>query len=233
MDSVVSRVLMACGVISGFACMPIQAATVVTNPTELLEQLVKGQKSVALVFLQPNPNCGPGGCQIDYRDLSVLKDGKSLQQKGGKRIKLQPHALRTAVALPELDWTPLESFAVTTVGEDWGMCLEFTHTGVGKSGALQRWQTVVLAPRETDTAPLGPVAHRFVGYWASCSVLSAGAQLGEMRLPVIEPVDEQGRLSLVWYQCSWKGGCVPTVDRRSVVRLPGRVGGALAISDRP
>ncbi len=211
--------------------MSAQAATVLANSTELLETLVKGQQSVALVFLQPDRGCVPARCSTVFRDLAVWQDkGGGLAQKGGKRLTVLTHALRASVALPELDWNPLEVYAVTTVGEDWGMCLEFAHAGVGKSGARQRWRSVVLVPRATDTSPLGPTAHRFMGYWASCSVLAAGSKLGEMVLPVLESADDQGRLTLVWHRCAGQR-CTATVDGRAFVPMPGSDTGALVLTD--
>jgi hypothetical protein len=108
-----------------------------------------------------------------------------------------------------------------------GTCLEFGHTGLGKSGTFQRWGSVVLVPRN------GAVAHRFVGYWASCGALTEGGNPVEIVLPTIEPVTLGGdELRILWHHCI-SNDCTATSDYRSVHRDAGSDSGALSFDTRP
>lgn len=211
--------------------LPVQAATLLGNADDLLQWLVKGLEPVAQVVRVPERGCGPKGCFVNVGDLAIWQGRGSMMQIGGRLLQVQPHEQHDAGSLPAIDWRPLSAYTVLKGGaREWGLCLEFAHEAVGRSGTHQQWTTTVLVPR--IGTKLGPVAHRFVGYWSNCNVLADGGQADEVLLPVVERGDGPGRLQLVWYRCAAQR-CVATLDRRTILPVLSSKSGELVATDAP
>lgn len=215
-----------------FVACAAHADAVARNATELRDALRGSAAAAALAPVKTEGWCGPQGCFVDAGELRIDRDkGGLVRADGGKRIALIEHKPLGGEALPDLDWTPTDAYQVTSGGQRWGLCLEFTHAGIGKSGVYQRWVSVVLVPFSGDK-PAG-TAHRFVGYWAGCDSLQAGSAAGQVALPVIERGEPKGPkpVRLVNYQCSAKG-CEGKVDERVVDGDPVGESGGMSIRAR-
>jgi hypothetical protein len=211
------------------APMALRAASVARSDAELASQLRQGQPPADLVPVQRESWCGPKGCGVDLGPLSVPRDEPGLRQQG-RRVPLRTLALHHR-ALPDMDRDPVQGFEVRMGDKRWGMCLEFAHAGLGKSGTFQRWRSVVLAPAGPD----GRVrqAYRVMGYWAGCEHLHTSL-VGppSLEMPVIEPADQAGRWQLAHYRCSAQG-CARRADARTVLPLPGSEAGEVVITTGP
>lgn len=180
------------------------------NVIELGKLLNAGQTPLVLEAAPAERGCGPKDCVIDIADLTIVPRRGVLQTAGKRRIKLVQHAQAPSPGLPDIDWESVRGFKVFRAGTRWGSCLEFSHAGLGNSGRLQRWTSVVLVPRA------GSSAHRFVGFWASCSHLSAGGDEGEVKLPSVVPAAADATsLGIVWHHCDLKA-CSDHADFRPV-----------------
>lgn len=192
----------------------------------LRERLLAGRQPVGLETIKAQRGCGPGGCSVDFDGLSVMREQASLRTADGQAIETQQHAPPGMPVLPELDADPLGAFRVSRNGHLWGTCLEFTHTSLGKSGAAQRWTSIVLVPEGAL------VAHRFIGYWAGCDSLAQGEKPGEVILPVVEPAAERASaLHLVAYHCD-ATRCDRVVDPHVTAVVADHETGALRIERR-
>lgn len=170
-------------------------------------------------------------CSTHFENLTVLREREAIQGKDGKPIRIEQHAPGNSKCLPEMDWDPLAGYKVISAGTRWGTCLEFSHAGLGKSGRYQRWTSLVLVPGKG--AEPGLVAHRFVGYWATCASLAEGDKEGEVLLPIIEPIKiGHGPLHLVWYHCNTKR-CIKIKDKRIVSGDSNSESGELVIKAAP
>ncbi|WKB55925.1 hypothetical protein [Eleftheria terrae] len=204
------------------------AGSTVSNATELRD-LLRGQAQPAtLEPLKSESGCGPAGCSVDLERLSIRVEPGFIQQARGARLRLVEHKHKDGPALPEIDWTPMDAYQVFNAGRRWGSCIEFSHSGMGKSGSYQRWSSVVLVPFRGERP--GKTAHRFVGYWTGCDSLQAGDKPGEVVFPVVERAAEHAPapLHLMRYQCSVQR-CSGSEDARSVARHPTDEGGALVV----
>lgn len=198
---------------------------VIGNATELRELLLIEHKAAQIASQIPQRGCGSSGCSIDIAGVSIMQDvGVLLDPKTKKQIEIKP---QSSGDLPEIDWEPLGGYAVTRSGKSWGACLEFTHTGLGKSGRFQRWASVLLVPYA------GQIAYRFVGYWAGCDVLMEGDKEDEINLPIIEPAlgNKDQLLNIIWHSCS-KLACKAKEDPRTVREDSSSETGALAIGSK-
>ena len=217
------------------ASLPGWAATPLANSDDLLQFLVQGLSPVQQVVRVPARGCGAVGCVVDAGDLAILKDKGGLMQIGGSHLPVQPRVQYRPSSLPDIDWEPLGTYSVLKAdamggAREWGMCLEFAHKGSKQGGPDRRWTTTMLVPRVGKK--LGPVAHRFVGYWSNCSVLADGGGPDDVLLPVVEQGDAPGRLQLVWHRCTTRS-CVATPDRRTILPQPGSDSGALLATGVP
>ncbi|QPF71472.1 hypothetical protein G8A07_00070 [Roseateles sp. DAIF2] len=199
---------------------PSDQSATATNATELSELLRRELKTsqytpVRLVAITLESGCGPKGCSVDAERLSVQTEpqGQLLNNSKGKErrvLQLVEHRPAAGQPLPELDWRPSDAWRVFVGQRRWGSCLEFSHSGLGKSGRLQRWSTVVLVPFHRNQQP-GPTAHRFSGYWSGCDMLMADIKSGILVLPILEPVaaaqESDVALQLVHYRCGLASGC--------------------------
>ncbi len=222
----IAAIALACPV---FAACAAHADALAKNATELRDLLRGPATAATLNPIRTESWCGPNGCFVDAGDLRLDRDkGGFARDKAGKRIQVIEHKPMGGPVLPELDWTPLDAYEVSVGGKRWGSCMEFTHTGLGKSGVYQRWVSVMLVPFE-GSQPAG-TAHRFVGYWAGCDSLQAGASPAEVALPVVERNEPAAGkpLRVVGYRCTAKG-CDGKVDARPVDGDPTGESGALAI----
>ncbi len=201
------------------------ASHVVDSPRAWLRALHVGQTPAALSPLPLVQGCfTPDHCQTRVGALSVDQRDGALRWDGGPRFKAR--TTRPARDLPVPDWTPLDAFAVSSHGKPWGVCMTLAHEGVGRSGSFQRWTSVVLVPL---AAKARPVAHRWVGYWATCEALVQGASATQVRLPVLEAPSAAGQTwPLRWQVCEGRA-CVTQEDHRRVVPQPGAEDGALLI----
>lgn len=223
----VAALILALAALVETACSDDSA--IIGNATALRGFLLNGRNPVSLEPLTAQRGCGPSGCSIDIGGLSILREQGMLQDVSSK-MTLQIQA-QTAGDLPELDWEPLGSFAVSSAGKPWGTCLEFTHIGLGKSGRFQRWGSVMLIPM-VQAQPM-TIAYRFVGYWVGCDMLSAGEQADEVSLPSIEwsSAVEGQPLQLVWHNCTISG-CQVVKDHRTVREVDDSETGALRIGSK-
>lgn len=190
----------------------------VVNATELERFLSLGATAVELEAIAPERGCTPALCgadQVEYYELPVPEgctpgrcstridtvewegEAPDLRVIGDAQISIRDVSVGPQL---ELDAEPLAAWRVSSAGQVWGLCMEFAHEGLGRSGRAQRWTSLVLLPYREGTP--ADEAWRFTGYWASCSVLGAGASANEIELPLIEPA--QGTppgLSLERYRC--------------------------------
>jgi hypothetical protein len=196
-------------------------AASVSNATELRDALRGNAQAVALQDIPLDRGCGPMGCVIDIAELRIQLDQGQLQRVDGKPL----HWQEQGKDLPELDWSPLSAYRVSSAGKSWGICLEFTHSGVGKSGAFQRWGSLVLVP--FDGAQPGPNAYRLLGYWSGCDSLQVGSEPGQVRLPIVsqKPASAEPALQLLHYHCD-ANGCqadatgTPIREQNGALQLP-------------
>jgi hypothetical protein len=198
------------------------------NATEL-RKLLAPAASIRLSPLPTERGCGPVGCQVDVGGrLSIRRDPGAIDAAGTGRLRLVEHMHQGVETLPELDWTPLDAYQVDAGGRLWGVCLEFAHAGIGKSGVHQRWTSVVLVPFEGGKAQ--PAAQRMVGYWTGCDALQAGATDGEVELAVVQRKGGgmAGALEIVRYGCGPKV-CTAAVDARRVAGDSAGASGTLVV----
>lgn len=192
----------------------------------LREHLLAGRQPVQLDAIKAQRGCGPDGCSATFEGLSVMREDAGLRSAAGQALDTQQHAPPGMPVLPELDADPLGAFRVSRDGRPWGACLEFAHTGLGKSGAAQRWTSIVLVP---DRAV---VAHRFIGYWAGCDSLAQGDTSGEVILTVVEPAAENtSELRWASYHCD-ATRCALIVDPGVTAVVADHQTGALRIQRR-
>ncbi|HEY1398108.1 hypothetical protein [Roseateles sp.] len=215
-----------------FAACAAHADAVARNATELRDLLRGTATPAALDPIKTEGWCGPQGCFVDVGELRIDRDkGGFAKATGDRQIVLVEHKAMGGDALPDLDWTSTDAYRVTVRGQRWGTCMEFSHTGIGKSGVYQRWTSVVLVPF-SGALPAG-TAHRFVGYWAGCDSLQAAATQGQVVLPIVERNEPKAPkpLRLVNHSCSAKG-CDGQVDRREIDGDPSGADGALSMRAR-
>jgi hypothetical protein len=211
-----------------FVACAAHADVVARNATELRDLLRGTATPAALEPIKTEGWCGPQGCFVDVGELRLDRDkGGFAKAPGGKQLVLVEHKTMGGDPLPDIDWTSTDAYRVALDGQRWGSCMEFTHTGIGKSGVYQRWTSVVLVPF-SGGKPAG-TAHRFVGYWAGCDSLQA-AGAGQVLLPVIERGEAKAAkpVRLVSYECSAKG-CDGKVDERIVDGDPVGESGGMSI----
>lgn len=214
--------------LAGTACSEDKVA--IGNAKELREFLTAGRPAVSIEALASQRGCGPSGCSIDIGGVSIDREkGVLLDAVNKKQVQIRP---QVAGELPDLDWEPLGGFAVSRAGKRWGTCLEFSHSGLGKSGRYQRWTTVMLVPW-MDANP-GNVAYRFVGYWAGCDVLTGGEKADEISLPTVEwdKGSNESSLQIVWHSCT-ASGCKASKDTRTVNEDADSETGALIVGAKP
>lgn len=171
------------------------ADSTATNATELRDALRGTAQPAELRELGHDNGCGPNGCLVDIEPLRIWLEQGRMEQLDGTPLRLR----ELGSNLPELDLSPLGAYRVSTGGKTWGMCLEFSHSGIGKSGVHQRWSSLVLVPFKN--AKPGPNAYRIVGYWTGCDSLQVGSQPGQVLLPVVSQQPEHG-LQALNYHCS-------------------------------
>ncbi len=202
---------------------------IIENATALRDVLISGKQHVSLEALASQRGCGPNGCSIDLGPISILHEQGMMRDRLNK-TPIQIQAQFTG-ELPELDWEPIGGFAVSSGGKPWGICLEFTHTGLGKSGSFQRWSSVILVP--SAEANIHTIAYRFVGYWAGCDMLVEGENSDMVSLPVVEwenPVEKQ-KMVIRWHNCNVHS-CQVDQDAKSVAEDAKSETGALIIESK-
>jgi len=180
------------------------AAATVNNATELRDALRGGAQAAELHDIPLDSGCGPAGCVVDVGPLRIQREQGLLQRIDGRPLHWQEQP-----GLPELDWSPLGAYQVTAAGKPWGICLELSHAGLGKSGVYQRWSSLVLVPTDGDQA------YRLVGYWAGCDNLQAGDE-GQVMLPIVSQQAGHG-LQVQNYGCN--------TQTCEIQPFPGNVGG--------
>jgi len=208
-------------------CSPAWAATsrVVDSTQDWLQVVHAGQVPASLTPLPLVQGCfTPDHCQTRVGALAIDQRDGAMRWDGGPRFLVR--SAQPVRDLPRPDWTPLDAFAVSSHGQPWGVCLTLGHEGLGRSGSFQRWTSVVLVPSGPKARP---VAHRWVGYWASCEALVQGASATQVRLPVLEaPLAAGQTWPLRWQVCEGRA-CVVQMDNRRVVPQPGADDGALLV----
>jgi hypothetical protein len=198
------------------------------NAAELHELLVGDRPPVELQTINPQRGCGPAGCRIDVGDVSIAIGKGTLTHRitradGRQEIALVEHRASGAETWPDIDWPPLRSYRVNLGGMPWGLCMEFSHAGMGRSGSAQRWRSLVLLPdRADETGSSAPSsAHRFMGYWALCRNLTQATRPGHVELPMVEAITSADsaaatqKLVLRIHDCDAQG-CSSTADPRAI-----------------
>lgn len=211
-----------------WAAQPASAEPLVLDTAEARHAFIVANRTpVALTPVAIERGCEPAGCNTYLGDLAIGRDTGLLRFKRKQTLRLLTHADNA----PDLDWTPAKAFRVAHQGKDWGMCLEFSHTGLGKSGRFQRWRSVILLPWKG--ARPAPVAHRFVGYWTACNDLTDGGKAGEIALALIAPVENAPTpLRLLAWTCNAKTcHSTPTSDLRLIQYVPDSETGAISVGD--
>ncbi len=202
----------------------------VTSATELRNILNTSASTATSTEIQIESGCGPAGCMIEVDQLQIQRD-KGFFEHEGKPLRLIEHKPTVRWVLPEMDWTPVAAYKISTGGKPWGTCLEFAHSGIGKSGVHQRWSSVVLVPFHGGK----PVdaAHRFVGYWTGCDSLEVGGTPHQIVLPLVEPAPAgmSPSLRIRQYLCTAQG-CELREDPRQVHGNPSGESGVLMIDGR-
>lgn len=191
------------------------ADTTVRNATELRDALRGSAQAAELQDIPLDSGCGPAGCMVDIGPLRIQREQGVLQRIDGRPLHWQAQP-----GLPELDWSPLGAYHVTAAGKPWGICLELSHSGIGKSGVYQRWGSLVLVPVDGDKA------YRLVGYWAGCDSLQASGK-GQVLLPIVSQKPERG-LHVLKYSCDTQT-CNAQPSRIAVDGDPNSANGALRL----
>jgi len=190
----------------------------VTNAKELREVLLAGHHPAALKEVTVERGCGPAGCSIDVDAISILNERREFRQLSGKPILLREiDSTRFPGGLPEMNWEPLGAYKVHSAQKLWGLCIEFSHSGLGQSGSLQRWNSVVLLPVKGNHPP--SIGYRWVGYWLNCDALATSTKADEILLPTVIPTSEYAKLEIQWRRCSAKA-CSFEPDARSARKQP-------------
>ena len=209
------------------------AAGAAQTTAELRDLLIEGHTPVRLEAATVDRGCGPAGCTIDTDGVSILRDRGALKQTGGKAI---PIRLLSSGRAPDLDWEPLDVFRVFGERGYWGTCLEFSHAGIGKSGAWQRWTSIVLVPRNPPQPRSR--AWRIVGYRTGCDALITHPDKPDtLSLPVVEVTTVDSRktpfgLQIVWHHCNARH-CTTEIDPRPVRGDPRGADGVLTMDGPP
>jgi hypothetical protein len=181
------------------------------NATEWRDLLLAGRVPATLEALATERGCGPAGCVVDVGGYTIDRDRGLIRTASGRAIKLENVAADAGAGLPPLDWDPVAAYRVRHGSRAWGLCLEMAHTGLARSGRLQRWTSVILLP----AAPSPHLAYRFVGYWLGCDSLSSAAATAPPELPVVSAAAAGQGLTLVWQVCDPRR-CRPRPDPRPV-----------------
>ena len=198
------------------AASAAHADTTVSNATELRDALRGSAQAAQLQDIPLDSGCGPAGCVVDIGPLRIQREQGLLQRIDGSPLYWQQQP-----GLPELDWSPLGAYQVTAAGKPWGICLELSHSGLGKSGVYQRWSSVVLVPADGDQA------YRLVGYWAGCDSLQASVEAGQVMLPIVSQNAEH-RLQVQNYHCNPQT-CEPQPSAATIIGDPNSATGALQL----
>lgn len=204
--------------------------TAVRNATELRDLLSSTATAPVLSAIETESGCGPEACVVEVEQLLIQRD-KGFFEHRDKRLLLIEHKPTDQWVLPEMDWTPIGAYRISAGGQRWGTCLEFAHSGIGKSGVHQRWSSVVLVPFSGDKP--ADTAHRFVGYWTGCDTLQLRESPRRVVLPLVEPAaaDLSPSLRIRQYLCSAQG-CETREDPRQVCGDPTGETGILTIERR-
>lgn len=201
------------------------------NATELRDLLRGSARAASLAEIRADSGCSPKACFVDLGALRLRRGPQGfggLEHADGRRIRLVDHRRAGEGPWPAMDAAPLGAYAVSAGGRRWGTCLEFAHTGIGRSGVHQRWSSVVLVP-DRGGRP-GATAHRFVGYWSGCDALQTTALAGELALPLVERAGAHAPapLAIAVYRCGAEG-CRRGNDARRVEGDPAGATGALRL----
>ena len=184
----------------------------IDGPAALRSLVVEGRVPMALERATPQSGCTPSECIVQVEGLTIVPDKRLLRQGSSRPIRLVQHLGLGGRELPAMDWTPTDVYTVSQQGQRWGLCLEFSHSGPGRSGSFQRWTSIVLLPWLGQHP--ARTAHRFVGYWASCDQLTSGTKPEQLVLGLVE-LGRADRLSLVNYTCD-RQRCQRGAVRRAV-----------------
>ena len=209
--------------------LPAGAASVTAaGDADALRALLTAGRTPATVEAAPaDRGCGPRGCVIDIDGLRIDRERGQLRSAQGQRLRLHNTPSAASKSLPTIDWELLGGYRVMQQGQRWGTCLEFSHTGIGKSGSFQRWTSVLLVPWAGQHP--GRDAWRMLAYWGGCEALTDGEQPGEVVLPTVQAVAGQpGALAIVQHHCRL-GRCSSRPDPRSVRADPAQPGGGLLV----
>lgn len=205
------RALLATAALLLFSRLALAGQTL-DGPSALRALLVEGHQPMQLERVDRLSGCTTTECSVQFDGLAIVPKTRTLRSGRNQSIRVLEHRSPGSPALPDMDWTPTEAYAVSLDGRRWGSCMEFSHSGVGRSGTFQRWTSIILLPWRGDHP--GLAAHRLVGYWAACDQLVAGAAVGQGRLGLVQPSGASG-LGLVQYRCDSRG-CKPEGRPRPV-----------------
>lgn len=170
-----------------------------------------GVDQVEYYELPAPDDCTPGHCSTRIDAVEWNGDASELATLEGTRIPLRHASLGPELAL---DTEPLAAWRVRAEDQVWGLCMEFAHEGLGRSGHAQRWVTLLLVPYR-DAAPAA-TAWRVTGYWAGCAALRRAASTHAVDLPLIEPASAStAGLMLTPYRCD-PSGCAPAPESQAL-----------------
>ena len=216
-------------------CQMATTRVVASDATELREALLLMRRPAILEPVKAEQSCNSEQCTVDIAQISIETQRGRMTIAGKYPVKTQLQARSKKSGLPAVNWTPVQRFMVSAADQQWGMCLEFSHQGVGSSGTYQRWATIVLIPWHLGKPQ--PLAYRFIGYRLRCDQLAEAMKVAEISLPTIEPDSPNSAdLKLIWHACGHKncrsfrdnGVAVKagTNDNVTVVRKLDRVNGS-------
>ena len=197
-------------------CQVATTRVVASDATELREALLLMRRPAILEPVRAEQSCNSEQCTVDVAQISIETRHGRMTIAGKYPVKTLLQAGSKKSGLPAVNWTPIRQFMVTASHQPWGMCLEFSHQGVGSSGTYQRWATIVLIPWHRGKPQ--PLAYRFIGYRLRCDQLAEGTKVAEISLPTIEPDSRNSAdLKLIWHDCGHKN-CISFPDNGVAVK---------------
>ncbi len=188
-------------------CLPFQLAAdqKMANAQELREVLVSGHTPLTLAPIKVEHGCFESDCFEIVDKISINKETGAVF-KGFRGQQLSISIFPNQDNLVPIDWTPISAYRVLSKNRTtWGNCLEFSHSGLGKSGRFQRWNSIILLPWLHNKP--GDNAYRFEGYWGNCNALIAGDTDQYIILPELVLDSEQQntlKLKALNYVCNAK-----------------------------
>lgn len=143
---------------------------------DLRQFLTEGDETVFLKKESIDTGCleGESACFYFFDDIRISQEKEALY-KDNRPLTLVSYPIETQT--PDLNRDPLAAYSVSVQGEHWGSCIEFSHSGLGKSGEQQRWTSTILIPNGNTEKAFKTTGYHW--YQPSCEFLTAPAHAPE------------------------------------------------------